>query len=447
MALAAWLPSNLRRRRDPAANLLWAAFPVVSALLFLAILGGVFWRLAASLHGQKVASEAALLARRWEQEGASPLKPRGYVPILVASDPFSREAHELLDALSTTDGLADTCVLFGVDNEEQRHRAEQLAGALPRGTRVAVLMRPSVVTIKSATAPHGVSADSARVRFLLSVAFEAMEAPAAIVLDPRPEGWAADIRGDDDGDGADGEKAGAAPSTTPQPSGREDQPLPAPVGAGPALPAGVIRRGRAALPSDEGPLYLSRDALRFLFWARREVERLPPHDAVVVLAVDGGARAAAAGVAPGDGEAPEAGGGGELAAEQDAVERASVLGPTVDGGGLGWWGGLRPDVAVAPASVRARDVGVDGQMLLVMGRHWGSLSAGWEHERDWRDEVASLAASSRRSVLAPVVRRMGRGAASQAEEDAMLPRGGGVLDFKSAHLLREEAAEPTLNLP
>ncbi|KAA0174809.1 hypothetical protein FNF27_03705 [Cafeteria roenbergensis] len=421
LGVHSWLPSNLRRRRDRTANLLWAAFPIVAALLFVSGLALLVWRMAASLHGQRVSNEAALLARKWESEADNPLVPRGYIPLLVATSPGAPETAEALEALALSDGIRETCVLFAVDSDTDRQRALALARLLPAGVRFAALVRPSVVTLSAAAAaaPSGVTAESAR----------------------RP------------------------------------------------------------FPPTRGPLWAARDALRFLAWAHREAERLTPSDVTAILAIDAGARAASAkldaaargaGLGPRDGpgvgnatsqapaEAAAAAGaagsrvrqatdgpasagiaasgatGRAVIPDHTSAELTSKLafavGPTADGASFGWHRQLKSDFQAGDATATAKaakaaDVGIDGQLMLISGRQWAALSKEWSHSRDWRDEVAALSVHTRRSVLAPLVRRMGRGEEEGRAVDAVLPAASNALQFQAMRLVRGADAAPTVSPP
>ncbi|KAA0152189.1 hypothetical protein FNF29_04055 [Cafeteria roenbergensis] len=531
LGVHSWLPSNLRRRRDRTANLLWAAFPIVAALLFVSGLALLVWRMAASLHGQRVSNEAALLARKWESEADNPLVPRGYIPLLVATSPGAPETAEALEALALSDGIRETCVLFAVDSDTDRQRALALARLLPAGVRFAALVRPSVVTLSAAAAaaPSGVTAESARVNFLLSVAFDAIMAPAAVILAPRQQGWrtvqaAADAAAAariaesvgsrrDHGPGTvpapPAEAAAAAAAAVDHPHLHHDATTAAKVAAAAAaaaaaagaMPPAVRARGAAALPSDTGPLWAARDALRFLAWAHREAERLTPSDVTAILAIDAGARAASAkldaaargaGLGPRDGpgvgnatsqapaEAAAAAGaagsrvrqatdgpasagiaasgatGRAVIPDHTSAELTSKLafavGPTADGASFGWHRQLKSDFQAGDATATAKaakaaDVGIDGQLMLISGRQWAALSREWSHSRDWRDEVAALSVHTRRSVLAPLVRRMGRGEEEGRAVDAVLPAASNALQFQAMRLVRGADAAPTVSPP
>lgn len=511
----------MRRRRDRTANLLWAAFPVVAALLFLGVLGLLVWRMAASLHGQRVSNEAASLARKWESEADNPLVPRGYIPLLVATSPGAPETAEALEAISLSDGIRETCVLFAVDSEADRKRALALAPLLPTGVRFAALIRPSIVTLSSATVPSGVTAESARVNFLLSVAFDAITAPAAVVLAPRAQGWraaqgAADAAAAariaeavgshrDHGPGTFPDppaEAAAAAAAVNHPHLHHDETTAAKIAAAAAaaaaasgaMPPPVRARGAAALPSDTGPLWAARDALRFLAWAHREAERLTPSDLTAILAVDAGARSASAsldaaargaGLGPRDGlrtrnstsslasAAADSAGLGmgsttnagiaasgatgktnipDHASAELTSKLAFTLGPTADGASFGWHRQMKADFQFGDATanaktVRAGDVGIDGQLMLISSRQWAALSKEWSHSRDWRDEVATMSVHTRRSVLAPLVRRMGRGEEEGRAVDAVLPAASNALQFQAMRLVRGADAAPTVNPP
>lgn len=460
--------------------MLWAAFPLVAAFVVLTGFGLVIWILAASLHGQKVVNQAASIARGWETAGDNPLRPRGYVPILVSVPPQANAlmaTQQAVEAISVLPGLEGTCVLFAIDSESQRRDAEALRRLLPHGTRAAVLLRPSVLTLGAATAPQDVSAESARVFFLLQVAFEAIEAPSAILIAAKPEGWRAEAeqRAID--------AAGSHTHAQARPVGLTDHHTPArrkaaqeqpPSDAGatqqpwPEVPQAVRARARAALPEDRGRLWVSPDALLLLRWASREVSRLPSADTYSVLAVDAGARArsvkmedvlgnATAAVSTKLRMGVEAGGSGDgegsgVLGGMDHAERlraAFSLGPTVDGAALGWKHGLRPDVAHSEVLEQAGSVavGVDGQLMLFAARQWARLAEEWRHTRDWRDEVAALALQQPLSILAPLVPRAGRGSVAERLAAAVAPRSWEAFAHQQLMLVRGEDAVAVVNVP
>jgi hypothetical protein len=457
----------MRERHDRFSNLLWAAFPVIAATVFLLGLTVVVYILAASLHGQKIANEAAALARGWEATGRSPLRPRGYIPVLVSVPPISgsgpaagafeatQRAVEALTELGS--GLEATCVFFAIDSESQRSDANNLVSLLPAGTRSAVLLRQSVLTLEAASAPHHVSAESARVFFLLSVAFEAVEAPSAILIAAKPQGWrpapaqpaAPSVAAPAsvlDGPGMVASRAERERSTPSHPADADQA-------AG--VPAAVTSRALAALPSDKGSLWLSSDALRFLTWASREISRLPAADTYGVIAVDAGARGRSAGFSAAVLENSTAGGWEEaFRGHTDRSERARNAGafslaPTADGASFAWSPGQLPDVASLEQvqGAKAFEVGVDGQLMLFPARQWSRLAANWMHARDWRDEVAGLALNQPVSVLAPLVPRLGRGTESAKLAAAVAPRNLDAFEHQQLLLVRGADAEAVINLP
>lgn len=464
----------MRERHDRCSNLLWAAFPIIAASAFLLGLALIVWIMAASLHGQKVVNEAAALARAWERAGPSPLVPRGYIPILVSVPPITdsgpmsgafaatQQAVEALAGLGG--GLEHTCVLLAIDSESQRPDADQLVALLPQGTRAAVLLRQSVLTLESASAPRHVSAESARVFFLLSVAFEAVEAPSAILLAPKPAGWRPDLSPRAADMAAAGQPHSAAPSTleggilggpglADSRAEREAHTRAGAAGSSPqGVPDAVRARAAAALPSDQGSLWLSTDALRFLSWSSREISRLPATDTFGVLVVDAGASARS----PRFAAILENSTGWEAAfrghndeAEAARSTGAFTLAPTADGAGMAWRPGLRADVRTVEElqGATAAEVGVDGQLVLFPGRQWSRLAANWAHARDWRDEVASLAMNEPVSVLAPLVPRLGRGQAGAKLAAAVAPRNLDIYEHQQLLLARGADADAVINLP
>jgi hypothetical protein len=389
LACAAWLPSHMRNRRGGVADMLWAAFPVVLALLLIGGLSLVVWMLASALHGQKVSSEISLQARQWESDSSGALRFRGYIPILVpvphVGEPATSEHFQALrsalDAIGEVENLSDTVVVFAIDAESSRKNADELASLLPPSVPKAVFVRNSVITLQSATAPTAVTSASARVLFLLSAAFDSIEAPAAIILDPKPQGWR--------------QTEVQRSEHRPRSHGHDPAPSRGTATLGPGDPLAV-------LPDDSGRLWISQDVLHFLKWMNREILRLKPSTAHSIMAVDACASTMVADL-----------GSVRNLTRTDSVGQARskqvpfIAAPTVDGSHLGWHRELkaREDKGI-PNSFQA---GFDGQVVMIMRHQWPHIAATWKHHREWRDGLVENALVSLKSVLAPFLPRCGRG--------------------------------------